>query len=37
VLAFSGTVQFTMDADTELALAFSYTGTYIDICAELAS
>ena len=36
VLAFSGPLQYTLDLDTELFLSFSYEGTYIDICAELA-
>jgi hypothetical protein len=35
-LAFSGTVELTVDADTFAYTAFSYTGAYIDLCAELS-
>jgi hypothetical protein len=35
-LAFSGNVQVTIDADTGAYRAFSYEGTFTDLCAQLA-
>jgi len=34
--AFKGSLQYTLDLETGLFTAFSYEGTYVDICAELA-
>jgi hypothetical protein len=33
---FRGTQEYTIDLDTGLFFAFSYQGTYVDICAALA-
>jgi hypothetical protein len=36
LLAFKGSIQFTLGLDTGLYTAFSYQGKSVDICAELA-
>jgi hypothetical protein len=37
LLAFSGSIQLTWDLDTNFYTEFSYEGTFIDLCAKLAS
>ena len=36
LVAFSGSVRSTYDADTFVTTSLSYDGTFIDLCAELS-